>query len=328
MMDSDGDTAGQDGLRQQSLAWLRLLTGGRATASDIASLTRWREASPEHGRAFAEAALLWEVLGDAAAMAVDTDPGLAPAQSFGRSAVTGRRAFFLGGGALAASLAAAAVVRPPLGLWSSFSELRADYRTRQGERRRIDVAGQSSVELNTQTSIDFHRADGGAAVELISGEAAVTIGASPAQIVFNAGSGHSLSRQGSFNVRKDGAVVCVTCIDGRVDVRSGGGQVSLQDGQQVSYDDGGLHPVVAADTEIVGAWRQGLLVFRDAPLSHLVDEVNRYRPGRIVLLDSQLAQRRVLATFRLDRIDDAVTFVRHVMNVPARFLPGGLVLLG
>jgi transmembrane sensor len=70
------------------------------------------------------------------------------------------------------------------------------------------------------------------------------------------------------------------------------------------------------------------LVFREVPLARLIDEVNRYRSGKIVLLDSHLAQRRVVATFRLDRIDDAVTFVRQVMNVPARFLPGGIVLLG
>ncbi|PKU22594.1 FecR family protein [Telmatospirillum siberiense] len=329
MMTPDGDFAGNDVLRQQSLAWLRLLTGGRATAADVASLTRWREASPDHGRAFAEAALLWEVMGDAAALALQSDPALAFAASSKRSGVVvGRRAFFLGGGALAASLAGVALVHPPLGLWPSFADLRADYRTRLGERRRIDMASQSSVELNTQTSIDFHSTEGGAAIELISGEAAVSTGASPTEIVVSAGAGRSEARQGSFNIRKDGEAVCVTCLDGQVNVRFGDGVVSLRGGQQVSYDDSGLRPTAAADSEIVGAWRHGLLIFRDAPLSRLIEEVNRYRSGKIVLLDSHLAQRRVVATFRLDRIDDAVTFVRQVMNVPARFLPGGLVLLG
>ncbi len=325
MRESDCNPVENDGLRQQALAWLRLLTGGSASSADLAALNRWREVSPEHNRAFAEAALLWEVLGDAAVAALESDPALAST----RPAPMGRRAFLLGGGALAASLAGLAVVRPPSGLWPSFSELKADYRTRRGEQRRIEMAGKTSVELNTQTSIDFSpTAAGATAIELISGEAVVAVDGASSEIVVLAGAGRAEVRRGSFNIRKDGRAVCVTCIAGEVDVRSFPGGVSLHGGQQVSYDESGLDPIVATDPEVVAAWQQGLLVFREAPLARLIDEVNRYRPGKIVLLDSRLAQRRVVATFRLDRIDDAVTFVRQVMNVPARFLPGGIVLLG
>lgn len=302
--------------------------GGGATSSDVVALNRWREASPEHNQAFAEAALLWEVLGDAAAVALESNPALAATAASGRHRRLGRRAFIFGGGALAASLAGLAVVHPPLGLWPSFTELRADYRTRRGEQRRIVVAERASLELNTQTSIDFRpTAAGGTTIELISGEAVATFD-SPSNIVVKAGAGRAGASRGTFNIRKDGRTVCVTCIEGEVDVRVIQGGVSLRGGQQVSYDEAGLDPIVATDPEVVAAWRQGLLIFREAPLARLVDEVNRYRSGKIVLLDSRLAQRRVVATFRLDRIDDAVTFVRQVMNVPARFLPGGIVLLG
>ena len=36
-------------------------------------------------------------------------------------------------------------------------------------------------------------------------------------------------------------------------------------------------------------WREGVLVFRDMPLSEAVAEINRYRPGRIMVLDDALA---------------------------------------
>ncbi len=329
MRESDCNAVENDGLRQQALAWLRLLTGGSATSADVAALHRWRETSPDHSRAFAEAALLWEVLGDAAVAALERNPSLDADVRTAKPSRVDRRAFLLGGAALAASLAGLALVRPPMGLWPSLSELKADYRTHRGEQRRIEVAGKASVELNTQTSIDVRpTAAGGTAIELIAGEAAVAAGESASEIVILAGAGRAGTRRGTFNIRKDGHAVCVTCLEGEADVRLLREDVSLHGGQQVSYGETGLDPVVATDSEVVAAWRQGLLIFREAPLARLIDEVNRYRSGKIILLAPHLAQRRVVATFRLDRIDDAVTFIRQVMNVPARFLPGGIVLLG
>ncbi len=326
MTGCDRDPAGTDVLREQALAWLRRLTGGEATSADLVALNRWREVSPDHRRAFAEAALLWETLGDAAVAALACNPAV---DFSDRPAFPGRRAFIFGGGALSASLAGLAAVRPPLGLWPSLSEWKADYRTRRGERRKVVLAAAAQVELNTQTSIGLHPATAeGASMELIAGEAVVAVAASASDVVVLAGSGRTGARQGTFNIRKEGDAVCVTCLDGEVEVRTRHASVSLQGGQQVSYGTAGLDGPVSTDPEVVAAWRQGLLVFREASLDRLVDEVNRYRPGKIVLLDPHLAQRRVVATFRLDRIDDAITFVQQVMNVPARFLPGGIVLLG
>ena len=65
----------------------------------------------------------------------------------------GRRAFLgttLGGTAAAAI---AAVVAPPFGLWRSFDEWDADYRTDTGGRRQFGLDRQVQVDMNTQTSI-------------------------------------------------------------------------------------------------------------------------------------------------------------------------------
>jgi len=55
--------------------------------------------------------------------------------------------------------------------------------------------------------------------------------------------------------------------------------------------------------------------------------VNRYRPGRIILANRALAERKVVAGFRLDRIDDAVKDLTRSLGVQTRSLPGGIVLL-
>jgi transmembrane sensor len=334
MTDPDRDPPGPKALQGEAQAWLMRLTSGTATPGDIEAFDTWRARSPAHRQAFAEAALLWNVLGEATRHAAARNPALAAAAASPPEAANpARRAFMAGGmaggGLLAASLAGVAVVRPPFGLWPSWSELAAEYRTRKGEQRRIEIAGTMAVQINTQTSIDLRpAADGATRIELISGEAAfATQDVASPDIVVIAGNGRARARRASFNVRKDASSVVVSCIDGEVQV-SCERMAVLGRGQQAIYDQAGLGPVDIVDPEAITAWQRGLLIFRDESLSRVIAEVNRYRAGRIVLLDSKLGQRRIIANFRLDRIDDVVDFVAQVVHAPVRWLPGGIVLLG
>ena len=312
-------------LQDEAQAWLARLASGSATADDLGALNAWRGRSLEHRRAFSEAALLWNLLGDATRQVV------AESRPTATRPLMPRRAF-IGGGLMAASVAgAAAIVHPPLGLWPSWSELAAQHRTDKGERRQIELAGATAVQINTQTSIDFRPAadDGVIRVDLIAGEAAFTsLKPRTQDIVVHAGSGRAQARDAAFNVRRDGNAVAVSCVRGDVIVTCDAGTSMLGGGQQILFNERGMSQVAAIDPEIVTAWQRGLLIFRDEALSRVIEEVNRYRFGKIVLLDNKLGQRRIAANFRLDRIEDVVDFVADVVHAPVRRLSGGVVLLG
>jgi glutaryl-CoA dehydrogenase len=83
-------------------------------------------------------------------------------------------------------------MKPPLDLWPSFDELRADYRTATGEQRRVTVA-DVDVRLNTQTSISVPAdVDDGRSVRLISGEASFAMPArSSRELIVLAGNGQT-----------------------------------------------------------------------------------------------------------------------------------------
>jgi transmembrane sensor len=81
------------------------------------------------------------------------------------------------------------------------------------------------------------------------------------------------------------------------------------------------------DLAQVDAWRRGLLIFSDEPLSQVVDEINRYRPGRIVLANRRLGGIPVNAVFQLDRMDRALSQIREVADARVTTLPGGVVML-
>jgi transmembrane sensor len=317
-------------LQRQALEWITKMSLEGASERDIAALQEWRGRSAAHAEAFSAAARTWRSL----------DPVLESARREGKAGfmaaerlqrtTPGRRAV-IGGlvGAATAAVAGVTVVRPPLGLWPSLFELTADYRTGIGQQRKVSVGQTASIELNTGTSISLRpQANGQSSIELISGEAVITKTASATTaFIVIAGEGRATAREAIFNIRRDGAVVCVTCISGTVQVGQDWRQLPLGAGQQVSYSDTTLGAPMAVDSEVVAAWRDGMLVFHDRPLAQVIDEVNRYRPGRILLLNAALGRRLVTARFELGQLDDVIVQMNQVFGARVTELPGGLVLL-
>jgi transmembrane sensor len=310
---------------REARAWVARLHSHEVDAAEANSLARWRNQSPAHEQAFAEANLRWTLFRSAAlnVAARESVARFSPVSAALPRRI-GRRAMF--GSALAASAAGAAclALRPPLDLWPSISELGADYRTGTGQQRRVSLADTVSVEMNTQTSLSL-RPGQTAEIEVISGEVVVRARSRAAAI---AGGGRTQMEQGAFDLRHDESSVSVVCIEGEAQVACGGREAVLRPGQRVSYDDRGLRAVSNVDTGTIEAWRQGLLIFEEIPLSRVIFEINRYRHGRIILTNAALGTLPVDATFRLDRIDEAASRLADVFDVKIRSLPGGIVLLG
>ncbi|MCS3420521.1 FecR family protein [Pseudomonas yamanorum] len=291
-------------LHDEARDWLVLLTSGRATVADAKALRQWCAQSPDHARAFEQAKVLWRQLAPAA-------------EQFSRPRHFGRRAFL--GGAIAAS---AAVLMVRVTVPGGFAGLTADYRTEVGEQRRVELSDGVRLELNTQTRIS-RRDDG---IELLEGEVEVLANvAMPLRV--QAGGGWLSTAQARFNVRNTDHSVCVTCIDGAVAVAVGGRTVRLESGRQVTYDASGVGEPVAVDTQAVVAWREQVLVFDNATLATVVDEINRYRPGMLLLMNAQLGKRRVQARFSLNQLAGVALLIRDAYGAKCTELPGGVVLL-
>jgi transmembrane sensor len=323
------ETSEPDALLREALDWIVRLKAGEPTRADVEALQRWRQQSVAHEAAFKEAARVFRHAGIAASelAAEPATDHVAPVVQRLPSRLVGRRAVL--GGAMAAAAAGYLIVRPPLGLWPSLEELSADYRTGKGELRKIAVAPNVSLELNTQTSIALRSAPDETRVELISGEASVVATRSSAKpFVLLAANGLMSAVEADFNARCLDGVVSVTCLSGQVDVARGDSTVQLRKAQQVSYSPGGIEASVQVDPGQVTAWQFGLLIFRDRPLSDVVDEVNRYRSGKIIITNADLKRRVVNGTFQINKLGDFVPQVQQLFGAQARSLPGGVVLLG
>jgi transmembrane sensor len=323
------DTSERDALLDEALDWVVRLKTGAPTRADIDALQCWREQSAAHEEAFKKAARLFRHAG-IAARELDDRPDATGAVLVPQrlpSKVFARRAFL--GSAIAAAAAGYMVVRPPLGLWPSLQELSADYRTGKGEQRKIAVTPDISLELNTQTSIALRSASDETQIELISGEASVAaMRSSPKPFVMLAANGRITAKQADFVARCLDGMVRVTCLNGSVDVAQDGRVVQLRQAEQVSYTPGGIEVSVPVDPAQVTAWQSGLLIFRDQTLAYVVDEVNRYRYGKIIITNADLKLRVVNGTFQINKLGDFVLQVQQLFGAQARSLPGGVVLLG
>lgn len=317
-------------LQRQAHAWWVRLHSGQATRADADAFRQWTALSSAHAQAWREVMRVWSALDPLLDEEAKRQALRARGFQWPRMAVQlrspGRRAFL--GGAVAASVAAGVMaVEPPLGLWPSVGEFTADFRTATGEQRQVAMGDDVSVRMNTQTLVN--RIGGGAhprGMELVTGEAEI-VTASNADFFIDVAGGRLQGRAARFNVRHTGAQVCVTCLDGRVLVTVAGEQRSLEAGRQVVYDRSGLQNVMRADVVNVSTWRTGMLSFDGTPLAEVIDEINRYRPGKVILRNEALGRTLVRMQLSLRSIDNALTMIRELYGAKVRALPGGIVLL-
>lgn len=326
---------GLDPLQRQAVAWVQRMHSGAATADDAKALTAWCAQSSVHAAALAEAKRVWADIGAAGHFLRHHTSGAASLDQLAqRRRVVSRRGLLGGGLAAAAAAAGYAVVHPPLDLWPSLSELSADYRTATGEQRQIKIAADVSVRLNTQSSIAIQTPDANVdRIQLIAGEASfVTSTQAQRSLMVLAADGATIGSRARFDVRHMNvagrASVCVTCLDGQVRIEKGADSMTLGSGQQTRYDGDGLGRAMTIDSDIVSAWQRGIIVFRAVPLAEVVEEINRYRPGKIVLIDRELGTKPVSGRFRVDQMDEILNRLKQAFNARIRTLPGGIVLLG
>jgi transmembrane sensor len=327
--------SGLNPIEREAVDWLQKLTSGELTPQDIAALKLWRAQSPLHEAAFAETKHLWHTAGAAGRALFDPEESFVTRlDALGqRRRTMNRRAVLSGGVAALAAASVYGVLNPPFGLWPSLSELNSDYRTGTGEQRNVTFAGDVAISLNTQTSLAIRPAKGiEDRVELIAGEASFTTSSRAARsLVVLAADGKTIAESGRFDVRHtvsgERSPVSVTCFEGAVRIEHGTEAADLRPGQRVRYDLAGLSQIVAVDPQLASEWQRGIVEFRGTPLVEAVEEINRYRPGRIILMNASMGHKQLSGRFRIDQMNEFLLGLERAFSAKLQRLPGGIVLL-
>jgi transmembrane sensor len=332
---SVGSGAHDEAVTETATTWFVRMSADAATDAERRAFRAWLEGDPAHRDAYAQVEALWVEL----AGIPDPRPAREANGRTGHSARAKpsiRPIIRRPGIRRYAVLAACLLLMAVWGLWSlgGYDRLRADHATAVGETREVTLADGSVVHLNTDTAMGVAFAGDRRVVRLYRGEAFFTVARDqrrPFEVVTAGGVARAVGT--AFNVRSEEAAMTVAVAEGRVAISRGvaapqsGHSVILGPGEALRQTASGRGVPVAATVETLTAWRQGKLVFANRPLRAVVAELDRYRPGTIVLLSGKAADERFSGVVSLADTDRALAAIESTLPVDVIHLTAYLTLL-
>uniref|UniRef100_UPI00384ACEC2 FecR family protein n=1 Tax=Alcaligenes nematophilus TaxID=2994643 RepID=UPI00384ACEC2 len=199
------------------------------------------------------------------------------------------------------------------------------YTTAFGEQKTVTLPDGSEVHMNVSTELVLHYQAHRRQLTLLKGEATFVVQTDKNRpFIVDAGQVQVEVTGTVFNVRRHAqGNVEVAVTEGSVQVSSGPWwnrkQASLTPGMLAQGSEDQAWLVQRTDVAARTAWRQGKVVFRDQTLDEVVQEMNRYLPEPIKLMDEKLKRLRMAGVFN---IEDAQGFLLALQEQ----LPGTVVM--
>jgi transmembrane sensor len=304
-----------DRIAEEAAGWIARLQSSDATERDRQEFQLWLKRDAAHQSAYDELKTLWADLKD-----VPIPSGRLKKLRMSRRA-TVRNIVTIG------IIAALSVTLYRMGF---VDRMRADYYTAIGEVRSITLADGSRVDLNTDSAIVVRYSQAERRIQLLRGEAFFDVVRNPERpfVVDDASlTATALGTQYDVRAASGDSLGDVRVEQGRVEVISGEHQVILEAGGVASLTTPGRFSVTTADVANETAWRSGKLVFSGQPLREVLTTLDRYRHGRIVVMDSAAAEQRVSGIFDLNDTDQALRVLEENLPVSVTHLTGLMVVV-
>jgi transmembrane sensor len=287
-------------MNQEALAWV--IRTRDPQFDDWDGFTLWLERDPAHAAAYDA------LMADDADLEAIIPPDPVGVPVAANDVEPGRRPWrWVGGGVIAAALVAAISV----GMVN-----RSDIytvATRPGETRTIALGDGTTIDLNGGTRLRLDHKDARFAA-LDSGEAAFTVrhdAANPFRVTV----GDVVFEDAGtvFNIVHAGGATRIGVSEGKVIYNPQAEAIALPAGRALTDDTQGLRVMDIAPAA-VASWRQGNLVYANAPVTQVSEDIARSL-GITVRFTPQAGASRFTGTIRLDR------------NA-ARFFAGAAPLMG
>lgn len=317
----DPSLAVGDLLEEQAVVWFVRLRAEQVTCEEKAAFADWLKQTPAHQQAFDEICLLWGDTGLRQALN-DAEKKL---PNYNDKSVSQRR-FYLPL-LITACLALFLVFHNDVRIF-----FRADYATAIGEQKTVRLDDGSSVILNTNSAFAVTMMGGQRTVELLQGEAFFDV-KSDASRPFIVYGEHSTTRVlgTRFFVHEKNDSAEVKVLSGRVEVtdnRHWREPVILHAHDAVSINREGLSKTGKLDAKLTTSWVGGYLIFQDAALSDVIEQVERYRNGIVIFKDDSLRQFKINGRVNLRDPRHILETLEKTLSVKITHLTDWLVIIG
>jgi transmembrane sensor len=232
---------------------------------------------------------------------------------------------------MAASIAAVAILG--IGYATDLPvKLQADALTRRGEMHSVKLDDGSEIILNSGSAVAFDYSKQERRIRLLRGEAIFKVAKEqPVRpFIVSAGAGEARALGTAFAVREEGGGAVVTVLESRVAVTYPTGalnRVELGSDQAVAFSGRGMESIQTVDAQDATAWQRGKLVFVDRPLGSVIEELNRYHSGRILITDAAIGDHHVSGVFDTKDPVSVVNALEASLGLKSTRLTSYLILL-
>lgn len=335
-MTQQSPPSASDALRKQAIGWMVRLHSGSATSGDRQAFDAWLAASPEHRREFETVSRMWAVLDDTQSLLhaeIQKAEDLWTSHEVSRQ----RERRWWWPGTQAAIIGSALMLLIITAWWWTGRPETMLYETAKGAQRQVTLTDGSSVALNTDTRLTVEFSRDQRSIRLDRGEAWFTVSHDerrPFTVQVENSTIRDIGTQ--FIVNKSPEDVLVSVLEGTVEVKAPEDRADtpmprpaiLHAGQQLSYGtDGRMSDIRVFDQDRVGSWKEGKLVFRSQPLKQVLEEIARYRPEDIRLLDQTLNELPVSGVFNIQELDHAIETLQAALPIHAEHVRDNLILI-
>lgn len=338
-------------IEDQAASWVVRLDGEALTDEEKDALRRWLKQDPRHEDALKSVAGTWlhmdELHGllDLAGESAAVEAGAKKEDGFFPSGLAGK-AFGFG-------LAVCLMLGFGYFLYPAFSgyTMVEEYGTAIGEVRSVVLPDGSNLSINTNTRVSVSYRRNIRLIRMQEGEAYFEVAHDPAKPFLVAVGKHVVRAVGTaFSIRATEKSVDVIVTDGRVRVSSFeepipasedlnlefnenvGSLVPLNQGQHGVFNEtvGSLERLEEVQLDSVKknlSWRDGMLIFDNDALSHVVNEISRYTSTRIVISDSRIQEMRFNGYFRVGDISAILATLENDFGIEVDQIEDNLIYL-
>lgn len=319
-MDTRDCACGQTTVRDEAAQWFVRLQEPAIDVDARRQFETWLDEHPQHRIEFELLQGLWKAADLVPAARLKALCDDAPARSQRRPLVRY---------AVAASVLAVAL---GLGLFSGLnrpSPYTAEFSTALGERRHVALPDGSVVDLDSRSRIQVRFEKNRRGIELIEGEAMFSVEHDTGRpFVVETGTGKVTVTGTRFDVRRDTAQTRVVVEQGTVKVqgRSAADEdfISLSAGLGTHVDaQGKVAAAYAVNPAELTAWRSGKLVFNNASLADVAEQVSRYRDKPLKVGSAAVGNLRLTSVFKSDNTDALLKALPNILPVAVRTLDDG-----
>lgn len=297
---------------QQAIEWMVKLQSGTLSSDDIAECELWQSQSSQHKQAWQQVESLsghFRTLPNSLAHA-------ALDKALPSNKLQSRRAVLKSIGVLACAGALSLTGYQ----FTPWQQMVADYGTQVGEQRTIMLTDGTQMMLNTDSAVDIYFDDKKRLLKLLKGEVLIVTGhhASehrPFSVQTAQGNVRALGTR--FIVRQQESTTFTAVYQGSIAVHPDRAvqTTQLKAGQQITFSAVQADTISQANPDL-SAWSDGVIVASNMRLIDFVNELDRYRSGKIIC-DASTAGLMISGVFPINNPNHVITLLEQTLPVRA-----------